>query len=165
MEVRDLLRHQFRFAHGFLDQAVADVPPNLANLRLPGSTINTIAQVYAHTVVAEDAFVAEAQGTQPVLLRDGWAPRLGIAEATPRQTPGWAELQPDLALAREYAGAVYSATDAFLASVPGDVLLRELDGPAGKVLFVAEIMLSHVSEHWGEIVALKGVHGLKGLPF
>lgn len=71
----------------------------------------------------------------------------------------------DLAVVREYAQFVYAATDDFFAGAPEEKLLEEVEGPVGRVLVVGDIMLSHVSEHWGEIVALKGVQGLKGLPF
>jgi len=165
MEVRTLLRRQFRFVHQFLDIAIADVPPEIAARWLDGATINTIAQVYAHAVVAEDAFVARAQGGPAVLSQDGWGPRLGIKEATLTQTNDWPDLDLDLAVVREYAHAVYAATDDFLAAAPEEKLLEEAEGPVGRVLVVGDIMLSHVAEHWGEIVALKGVQGLKGLPF
>ena len=74
----------------------------------------------------------------------------------------------DLEVFREYAKAVGTATDEFLASATDEQLEKEIDGPVGKqpyITFLANIGVTHVAGHWGEIAALKGVQGLKGLPF
>ena len=166
MDARDMLRSQFRFAHQFLEMALDDVTPETAATRVGGATINTIAHIYGHAVVSEDAFVSGAldEGT-PVLETDNWAAKTGIPVAKPRQDEEWAALTIDFAATREYAKAVYEATDRFIATAPDDVIFREADGPGGKVRIFPEIMLTHTAQHWGEIAALKGVQGMKGLPF
>ena len=66
------------------------------------------------------------------------------------------------------AGAVAAATDDFLANATDEELNKEVDSPVGKqpfITFFANIALTHAAGHWGEIAALKGVQGLKGLPF
>ena len=45
---------------------------------------------------------------------------------------------------------------------------KEINGPAGKqplITILANVGVTHGAGHWGEIAALKGVQGLKGLPF
>jgi hypothetical protein len=166
MDSRELLRSQFRFAHQFLEMALDDVSPETAAVKVGGSTINTIAHIYGHAVVSEDAFVSGALGEGiSVLEGGGWADRTGIPVAKPRQDEEWGKLSIDFAATREYAKSVYEATDKFLATAPEDVLFREADGPVGKVRLFPEIMLTHTAQHWGEIAALKGVQGMKGLPF
>lgn len=166
MDVRALLRSQFRFAHQFLEMAMDDVSPETAAVKVGGSTINSIAHVYAHAIVAEDAFVSGAtEGAQPVLVAQEWARKAGIPIAKPLQDDQWGKLAIDLAATREYARHVYEATDSFLATAPDDVIFREVDGPGRKVMLFPEIMLTHTAQHWGEIAALKGVQGMKGLPF
>lgn len=166
MDAREMLRRQFRFAHEFIEMALDDITPEIANKRIDGATINTIAHVYGHSVVAEDAFVSGAvPGTQTVLESGGWSEKTGIPVAKPVQDEEWGKLTIDLAATRQYAKEVYEATDRFLARAPDDVLLREVDGPGHKVMVFPEMMLTHTAQHWGEIAALKGVHGLKGLPF
>ncbi|MCA9826394.1 MAG: DinB family protein [Dehalococcoidia bacterium] len=167
MDARELLRSQFRFAHQFLEMALDDVSPETAATRVGGATINSIAHIYAHAVTSEDAFVSGAKGDDgiSVLEAGGWGTKTGIPVAKPRQDEEWAKLNIDFAATREYAKQVYEATDEFLATAPEDVLFREADGPAGKVRIFPEIMLTHTAQHWGEIAALKGVQGMKGLPF
>lgn len=166
MDARDLLRRQFRFTHQLIEQTLDDVTPESAAARVQGATIGSIASIYGHAVAAEDAFVAGATENGTTVLHAGdWSNRTGIPVARPFQDEEWAKLAIDLAATREYARSVYEATDQFLATAPDDVIFREVDGPGGKVMLFPEIALSHTAQHWGEIAALKGVHGLKGLPF
>ena len=62
----------------------------------------------------------------------------------------------------------YAATDAYLAGLPDADLERKVQGPAGDTTvgwMIAVVLGTHFPQHVGEIAALKGVHGLKGLPF
>ena len=79
-----------------------------------------------------------------------------------------ADLTVDLVAFREYAKAVAAATDDFLANATDQEMNKEVDSPVGKQPFItyfANLGLTHIAGHWGEIAALKGVQGLKGLPF
>ena len=75
----------------------------------------------------------------------------------------------DLPSFREYAKAVYAATDAYVAGLPDAALARKIDtgfiGEQTVAFILSNIVAWHVAEHGGEIAALKGVQGLKGLPF
>ncbi|MDZ7726827.1 MAG: DinB family protein [Dehalococcoidia bacterium] len=166
MDARDLLRRQFGFAHQLLEQTLDDVTPVSAAARQEGSTIGSIASIYGHAVAAEDAFVAGATENGMTVLQAGdWSDRTGIPVARPFQDDEWARLTVDLAAMREYARAVYEATDQFLATAPDEVIFREVDGPGRKVMLFPEVALTHTAQHWGEIAALKGIQGMKGLPF
>jgi hypothetical protein len=70
---------------------------------------------------------------------------------------------------REYATAVYAATDAYVSSLGPADLERKVDtgfvGEQTVVFVLGNIVTWHVAEHNGEIGALKGAQGLKGLPF
>jgi hypothetical protein len=70
---------------------------------------------------------------------------------------------------REYAKAVYAATDAYVAGLGPADLERKVDtgfvGEQTVGFVVGNILVWHVAEHNGEIAALKGAQGLKGLPF
>ena len=168
MEARELLRPQFQTMHQFLDMTIADCSPEVLEQRDNGWTINKVGSLYAHTVLAEDAMLGMGKGGELVFKSDGWAEKLGIDDASPRQDEHLADLTINLEAFREYAKAVASATDAFLANATDEQLNREVDSPVGKqpfITFFANIGLTHVAGHWGEIAALKGVQGLKGLPF
>ncbi len=64
--------------------------------------------------------------------------------------------------------AAAKALDDFLATATDDQMAQEIDGPLGKTTvlqMLANIGLTHVAGHWGEVAALKRVQGQKGLPF
>lgn len=169
MEAKELLRAQFKTMHQFLDMTIADCSPEVLEKKDSAWTINKVGSLYAHVVLAEDMMLSGmGTGGEPVLKTGGWAEKLGISDASPRQDEHLADLTIDLAAFREYAKAVSAATDDFLANATDEQLNKEVESPMGKqpfITFFANIGLTHVAGHWGEIAALKGVQGLKGLPF
>jgi hypothetical protein len=70
---------------------------------------------------------------------------------------------------REYAKAVYRATDACIATLSDADLERKIQtgfmGERTIAFIVSNVLAWHVAEHNGEIAALKGVQGLTGVPF
>lgn len=169
MEARVLLHAQFQTIHQLLDMTIADCSPEVLEKREAGWTINKVGSIYAHTFITEDMMVnGMGKGQAPILVSDGWAEKLGIDNPNPYQDEHLANLAIDLDTFREYAKAVAQSTEDFLANATDEQLTREVDGPPGKQPFIAffsNIGLIHIAGHWGEIAALKGVQGLKGLPF
>lgn len=69
---------------------------------------------------------------------------------------------------REYLAGLYSATESFLQTASDDVLAKEIETPLGKMpvmVMVGGLGLAHMAEHMGDISTIKGINGLKGLPF
>lgn len=169
MEARELLRAQFQTIHQFLDMTIADCSPEVLEKKDDAWTINKVGSLYAHIVLSEDMMLnGMGKGGDLVLKSDGWEEKLGIHDASPRQDEHLADLTIDLETFCEYAKAVAAATDDFLANATDEQLNKEVDSPVGKqpfITFFANIGLTHIAGHWGEIAALKGVQGLKGLPF
>ncbi len=169
MEAKEVLRDQFKTMHQFLDMTIADCTPEVLEKTDDAWTINKIGSTYAHIVLAEDMMVGGmGKGGDTVLKSNGWEKKLGVDGASARQDEKLAAMTIDLDAFREFAKAVGAATDEFLANATDEQLEREIDGPVGKqpyITFLANIGLTHVAGHWGEIAALKGVQGLKGLPF
>ena len=168
MEAKELLRDQFKTMHQFMDMTIADCSPEVLEKKDDAWTINKIGSLYAHIVLAEDMMLSMGTGGELVLKSDGWEDKLGVDSASARQDENLAGLTIDLDAFREYAKAVGAATDDFLANATDEQLEKEIDGPVGKqpfITFFANIGVTHVAGHWGEIAALKGVQGLKGLPF
>lgn len=169
MEAKELLRDQFKTMHQFLDMTIADCTPEVIEKTEDAWTINKIGSLYAHLVLGEDMMVGGmGKSGDTVLKSDGWEEKLGIASVSARQDEQLAAMTIDLELFREYAKAVGAATDDFLATASDEQLNKEVDFAGGKqplITFLANIGLTHVAGHWGEIAALKGVQGLKGLPF
>ena len=168
MRIQDLLGAQYTMAHQTLEGVIADC--DLATLTnvIPDSTIGSIAAVYAHTVFDEDAMIANAAGREPLWTSDGWAEKTGL-NIESRQTQEWARtVNYDIAVVRGYAKAVHQATNDYLANATDDELSREIETQMGTMpaaQFVGAIALWHIQSHQGEISALLGTQGKKGLPF
>ena len=77
----------------------------------------------------------------------------------------------DVSAFREYSALVYRATDDYLAGltdagIDAPLLAAATGGrqvPAG--FMIVRVMATHFPAHAGEVAALLGVAGLKGLPF
>jgi hypothetical protein len=172
MNLQEGVRQQLGFWHGTLDSMMAECGGDVLHKAVPGSTTSNIAVIYAHTVIAEDAIVhGMLQGTSPLFESGGWAAKTGVPSpgVPPMQTPEWAAgVKMNLGVFQEYAKAVYTATDAYVGGLSDAELDRKVQGPIGETTvgwMVAALMATHFPQHAGEIAALKGVHGMKGLPF
>jgi hypothetical protein len=168
MDVRELLRIQFKRGHDFLETTIADCAPDVLAHQFAGGTINPIAVIYAHVLLSEDAMVSRGAGDgQTVFAREGWSSRLGFDEAAGRQSEEWRDRTIDLPAFREYATSVYRTTEELLTAATDDTLNRNVgrNQPMTAAEFLGQVGVLHVAEHWGEIAALKGVLGAKGLAF
>lgn len=171
MDVPTMIREQLAFTHQIAEQAVADLTPEQLYYQVPGGTTRTIAGTYIHVVTSEDGMIHNWIAGKPTVFEaNGWSERLGF-EIPPRGSgDDWtAKVRlNDLAAFREYAQQVYAATDAYLTSVTDEQLNEKRQTPLGEKT-VANILgptlVWHDGQHTGEICALKGVLGLKGLPF
>jgi hypothetical protein len=110
------------------------------------------------------------QGKPTVYDAGGWKDKLNVPfKGNPALSPDWAKgLKLDLAPFREYAKAVYAATDAYLSTLSDTELERKVQTPIGEQTLawaLVALLATHLPQHTGEIAALKGVQGLKGLPF
>lgn len=164
MKAQELLREQFKQMHQFMEMTIGDVSAEVLKKTDDAWTLNSIGAIYAHTVLSEDTMVNGMRGAATIVSQDGWAEKLGVKDAS----PGQKEMTIDLALFREYAKAVAESTDDYLANASEEEVSKEVESPMGKqahLTFLANIGVTHVAGHWGEIAALKGVQGLKGLPF
>lgn len=170
MNAQDTVRQQLAFWHGTVDSMLKDVGDKL-NTQLKDSTCGSIASIYAHMVFAEDGIVNGMFQGKPVLYAaDGWDAKTGVKHpGGPMQTPEWAsDVKMDLATFQNYAKKVYAQTDAYLANLSDAELERKVQGPVGETTigwFLTTILGTHFPGHAGEIAALKGVQGMKGLPF
>jgi DinB family protein len=172
MTPQALLKQQFGGIHDILEQTIADCSQHTLDMNLPNATITNIGSIYAHIIFSEDGIVqGMLQKKPPVYQSQGWASRLNVhMPANPQFDPAWGRaVRMDLPSFREYAKAVYAATDAYVSGLsPADLERKVETGFVGTqtVGFVlGNICVWHVAEHNGEIGALKGAQGLKGLPF
>lgn len=169
MEAKDLLRGQYQQLHKWLHMTIADCTEEMARRHDSGWEINPISAIYLHIAMSQDSSITRLTGfDQPLLFRDGWDKALGIEGVSGRQVAESAGSAAELSVVRGYMGAVTKAVEDFLESATDAQLQREVDGPVGKttaIELLANIGVNHVAGHWGEIAALKGVQGYKGLRF
>ncbi|OGO51103.1 MAG: hypothetical protein A2148_07030 [Chloroflexi bacterium RBG_16_68_14] len=172
MNVQSAARQQLTLWHGILDQMLADCSEEVLNKNLPEATITSIASIYAHIVFSEDFIVqGMLQGKPTVYHAQGWEPKLGVQMPGP---PPFLSLEwgqaAKIALPsfQEYAKVVRAASDSYLAGLSDSELESKVNTPAGEQTVawaLAALLGTHAPQHAGEIAALKGVQGLKGLPF
>jgi hypothetical protein len=170
MEIRTYVQQQIAGARRLVDAAMQNTTDEQFTWTPPVDTVNPISVTFLHIVGGEDSFV------QGVLQRkarlwdtDGWGDKVGIAK-TPGMGEGWVEARQTpitVAAALAYQTAVRAATDAYLANLTPEELDREVDFMGGKrpVANVLIILAHHACSHAGEIATVKGMQGIKGLPF
>jgi hypothetical protein len=165
-----LLRQQFAGAHNWLEGTMAGVTDDVANWQ-PAGRANPIGAEYLHHVTGEDFFINGLLKGGAPLLASTHAGQIGVSEAPPPgDWSGWARTaKVDIGAARQYAQAVYAATDAYLAGLQeadlGEVIDVSMIGlgtmPLGAFL---TILMANCHNHCGEISCLKGLQGLQGYP-
>ena len=172
MNIQQAVAEQLNFWHGTLEGMLTDCNADVLHKAIPGSTTNTIAMTYAHIVASEDFIVASMlQGKSALCQAAGWETKTGLPRLSspPAMWTEWGGgINMNLAPFQEYAKSVYAATDAYIAGLSEDDLDKKVQGPMGETTagwMIAVILATHVPGHAGEVAALKGVHGAKGLPF
>ncbi|HUY99999.1 MAG TPA: DinB family protein [Thermomicrobiaceae bacterium] len=171
MDAVGLLRQELGQGHEIMEQAVADLPADQLHHRAEGSTIQSIATIYAHTVMSEDHLMSKnVQGLPTRFEREGWAARVGIGMIPfGGDYDSWLASVPgvDFGALRAYAEQVYADTDRYLGTLSQADLDRTVvfvnEMPLGS--FLATVVAWHAVHHGGEICALKGALGGKGLPY
>jgi hypothetical protein len=166
-----VLLAQMKMTFDILDTTLSDCTEEIANVWREGWTTQPISALYAHALTSVDWVVNETTaGGRTVYERDGWGPRLGIDDVQrflSSAAPG--SLSFNLGLLREYGAAVRASVEGFLSTASEGAMTRQVDsflgGKVSGAEFVAVFGVMHLIEHFGEISALKGVLGLKGLPF
>ena len=100
-----------------------------------------------------------------------WAGRDGINLPVPRRGADWLAWSRRVRVdqrVRDYAAAVYAASDAYLAALGPDALARPPQAavPGGQTLnwLLNNLLIQHAAVHGGEIAVLRGIQGLQGLP-
>ena len=171
MDFRTYLRGQLKFAHDTMEQVMGDVSDDLLHKKHQGGTVNCIASMYAHAVTAEDGILNGMVMGRPPIFNAEWSAKTGVPmKQNPALEADWAaSIKMNLPAFREYARAVYASTDATLAEMDDAAGEAVIDTPFGnkqpRQEFIGNLGVTHMWGHLGEIAALKGVAGAKGLPF
>jgi len=168
MEILDYMHRQMTSVRSTVDMTMKDVTVEQFNWAPPG-TMNTISATFIHLTSVEDHFVnGILQGKPRVWDAGGWSGKTG-AKKTPGIGESWDEfkhLHLEPAACLEYQKAVWAATDAYMAGLTAQDLDRKVK-LGTREMTVAELLMMAANQslsHSGEIAALKGVQGAKGLP-
>lgn len=170
MDVTDYVRRQMAGVRRIYDAAIGGTTDDQFNWNPPGEA-NAIRVTLVHLLATEDALIQGAILGMPRLWdSERWGERVGLT-ATPGGPGGnWDEIKgASLALAPvlAYGEAVHAATDRYLFSLTAAELDREasLRGGSTPVAGALLMLASHTLLHAGDIAAVKGIQGVKGLPF
>jgi len=169
MEVMEYIRRQMAAARRLLDATLQDTTEEQFNW-LPPGTANSIKAGLLHTLGSEDRFIQVLiQGKPRLWESEGWSQKVGLA-LPPGHDGGWEEIKATtvgMAPILAYMQAVRVATDAYLAGLSAGGLDREVAWLGGQraVADMLAMLANHIAGHAGEIAAIKGIQGVKGLPY
>lgn len=169
MDSIEVLRRMIKVVHRHCDDSMKGTTNEEFNWAPPG-TANTISAILVHYLVCEDLFIQSVIRGQPRIWDDkGWGEKTGIKK-TPEYGGDWEEfkhmtvkIKPIL----EYQKAVRAATNSYLEGLTPDELDRKVT--LGDWECTVADMLIHLARHnlshAGEISAMRGIQGGKGLPY
>ncbi|MCL5256672.1 MAG: DinB family protein [Chloroflexi bacterium] len=168
METLEYLRRLFATARFLTDGAIWDVTDDQLNWTPPG-TANPVSAILLHAFGGEDGLIQRTLRGRPTIWEaDRWGEKIGVP-APPTIGSGWEVVMGKRLSASsvlDYGRAVRAATDEYLASVNPEELDRMVTAFGGErpIADVLSATVIHFSLHAGEVAALKGVQGGKGLP-
>jgi len=169
MDAIEFIRQWIAAARHQIEDSIQDITVAQFNWPPPG-TASPISAVFIHLLNSEDFFFQNVIQAKPKLWETGgWAEKTGVKNF-PDYGGDWDEfkrmtlaLEPVLA----YQCTLYASTDSYLDKLSPDELDRKVKFAGGLHSVAAMIIhtTSHTVCHAGEIAVLKGIQGVKGLPY
>lgn len=169
MDAKEYIQLQFANVRRVSDAVTADLTDQLLQWAPPG-TVDSIGVILLHCIGAEDGFVQGNFQHKPLVFQtEGWADMIGVS-TIPNPRGGWEEARGaklSVAPLLEYQQAVRASTDAYLAELTDEELRQQVSfaGSERTVAYMLALSCEHTAHHMGEVSALKGIQGAKGLPF
>lgn len=170
MDTLTLLKKLNASKNEYADALLADLTEESLNWAPPG-TANSIGVTLLHLAGGDDFFIVCTLQNQPSSwTAEGWDAKIGLASPPGGSPETWqaarsAWLPLEHVLACYQAGA--AATNAYLEQLTDADLDRTvtLFGHSSTVGDILIMIFNHAIGHLGEIAALKGIQGMKGLPY
>ena len=169
--MQEALIERFATGNSTLDYTISDLTPEQLHHHVEGSTIGTPASIYFHVAWVQDLVINHMLRCEaPLFDNEGWAEKLPGIE--PHRGPSSIEWAKSVRIdnvddVKAYAARVRAGTLDYIASLSDDDLAQEVNyftGPT-KQVNVLTGLIWETANHTGEIAALPGLAGLKGLPF
>lgn len=157
-----------RDSHKMLLTVMTDVTGEDLWRDAPGNA-NSIGPTYAHAVGVEDLYIHQIiQGKPPAWETGGWGEKLG-RDTSPNVWPASSDSAFDMDAFLQYRRSVYSASELYIGTLSDSALDEQLKFPGRdwsmSVAQLLTVVVSHGTAHAGEIAALRGVFGGRGLPY
>jgi uncharacterized damage-inducible protein DinB len=173
MDLREYMLAHLASAHRSIEIAMEDLTEDTAYWQPPG-TANSIARLLVHGVTVEDLMINRIlKGGETVFQAGGWAAMTGLpAAAAMRAFRNEAHWDQEWRLQWQgfdgYRKAVEESARDYVASLEAKDLDREITfgtrEPRSVATILRGVVINHLLVHNGEISAVKGLQGLKGLP-
>lgn len=168
MDTKEYLQKQIESMKSLQDAAVKDLTDEQLMFN-PEGTVSPIGVIWLHMVYSEDSFIAILMQKPTLWEAGGWKERFELEKA-PDFGEDWTVFQESkitVDLLEAYTQAVREETSACLEATSSESLdervkfFSESDPKAD----VWVLLSQHTLLHSGEIAAIKGLQGVKGLPF
>ena len=168
MDSIEFIKLEFVNLRRQIDSVLIDLNEDQFNWNPPG-TANAIRTSLLHLIATEDYYVQKIiLGNLRIWELQGWSQKTGLS-APPSASRGWEEIQ-NANLAFEpvlaYAQSVSDAISEYVNNLVPEDLDRQVE-LYGRQRPIAEVLIRlfmHSAVHVGEIAAVRGFQGVKGLP-
>ena len=168
MDTLEYLKEQIGSMRSLQESVLKEISDEAYN-HGPLGTISSIGVIWLHMVAGEDGFLSIITGDETLWESKGWKDRFGL-EKTPNFGEDWKKYEEvvlPIELLREYTTAVKERCQQILERVTLESLDETVkfftDSDPKSSVWI--LLVGHTLLHAGEISAIKGVLGDKGLPF
>ncbi len=168
MNTKEYLYKQIQSMTQLQDAALDDLTDEQL-IFYPGGTISPIGVIWLHMVFSEDSFIAILMKKPTTWDSGGWKERFNLEKA-PDFGEDWSiyrDAKMTVAILKSYTRAVRKETNTCLEATSAETLDESVkfftDSDPKADVWV--LLSQHSLLHSGEIAALKGIQGVKGLPF
>ena len=170
-DVRQVLINRFKMGFDTIDYTIADLSNEELHHIWPDSQLGTPASIFLHVAWVEDLVINQMlQGKESVYAGQNWAAKM--PDAAVHNGPStfewaWSVKAPDAATLIAYAAAVRPTLISYIEGLSDEDLDRIIPSFLGETpqSDILSYLIWDLANHTGEIAALRGVAGKKGLPF
>jgi len=168
MDSKDYLSKQIK-SMWYLQDSVLKGLNNEDLTQKPPGTLSSIGIIWLHMANGEDNFISTITGDSPLWKTCGWNEKFKL-EGAPNIGEDWTEYQDaalNIHLLQDYTAAIRKQTLVCLNATSAETLdetvkfFKDSDPKAN----VWVLLVGHTLIHSGEIAAIKGILGGRGLPF
>jgi len=169
MDTLEFIRHLIAAVRRQVDASMKDTTAEQFNWA-PGGTANPVSATFIHCLNSEDFFVQVILRGKPWLWEENCCMEKTGVKNTPIFGGSWEEfkhMNVEMGPVLDYQKIVWAATDTYLENLSPEELERKVKFAGGErtVADMLILLASHTLSHAGEIAALKGMQGAKGLPY